>query len=131
VELAGQYAEEVRERWGHTQAYAESSRRTASYSSQDWARIRAAAAALEERLGAASLAGLPARSGEAMDLAEEHRQAICDSYYACDHELHRGLGELYVDDERFKEHYDAVAPGLAQWLRAAINANADRWEQRK
>ncbi|HLP10917.1 MAG TPA: MerR family transcriptional regulator [Flavobacteriales bacterium] len=33
---------------------------------------------------------------------------------------YRGLGKMYVDDERFKEHYDKVKPGLAEYLRDAI-----------
>ncbi len=31
-----QYADEVRERWGDTEAYRESERRTANYSQSDW-----------------------------------------------------------------------------------------------
>ena len=33
---------------------------------------------------------------------------------------------MYVADERFAKTYNDVAPGLAGWLRDAINANADR-----
>jgi hypothetical protein len=42
--------------------------------------------------------------------------------------MHRGLADMYVADERFTRTYDDVAPGLAQWLRDAIHANADRQE---
>jgi hypothetical protein len=42
--------------------------------------------------------------------------------------MHRNLGEMYVADERFAKTYNDVAPGLAVWLRDAINANADRAE---
>lgn len=34
---------------------------------------------------------------------------------------HKGLGELYVADERFKVYYDKIAPGCAEFLRDAIN----------
>lgn len=34
---------------------------------------------------------------------------------------HKELGELYVSDERFKAYYDKIAPGLAKFLRDAIN----------
>jgi hypothetical protein len=60
-----------------------------------------------------------------MDLAEEHRLSI-QTFYDCPPEMHRGLGEMYVADERFTRTYEDVAPGLAAWLRDAINANADR-----
>jgi len=33
---------------------------------------------------------------------------------------------MYVYDERFRAHYDALALGLAQFIRDATHANADR-----
>jgi hypothetical protein len=33
---------------------------------------------------------------------------------------------MYVDDPRFTATYDALAPGLARYLRQAIHANARR-----
>jgi hypothetical protein len=62
-----------------------------------------------------------------MDLSEEHRAAIA-TFYDCGYQMHRGLGEMYLADERFTRTYEDVAPGLAQWLRDAIHANADRHE---
>ena len=32
----------------------------------------------------------------------------------------RGLGEMYVEDGRFKAFYDAIAPGLAEFIRDAL-----------
>jgi MerR family transcriptional regulator, thiopeptide resistance regulator len=40
--------------------------------------------------------------------------------------MHRGLGEMYVADPRFTAHYEQQAPGLAQYVRDALVANADR-----
>ena len=48
---------------------------------------------------------------EAMDLAEEHRRSI-ETFYDCAYPMHRGLGEMYVADERFAKTYNDVAPGL-------------------
>ena len=61
-----------------------------------------------------------------MDLAEEHRGFISRTSYGCGHELHRGLGEMYVADERFTATYEAIRPGLAVYMRDAIAANAAR-----
>jgi hypothetical protein len=61
-----------------------------------------------------------------MDLAEEHRQQIHRRFYDCGYDMHRGLADMYVADPRFTATYDAVRPGLAQYLRDAIHANADR-----
>ena len=42
--------------------------------------------------------------------------------------MHRGLADLYVSDARFTRTYEDQAPGLAQYTRDAIHANADRQE---
>jgi hypothetical protein len=120
------YADEARQRWGDTEAYRQSQERTARYTERDWAEITSESAALSERLAAALGDGVPADSPAAMDLAEEHRQQITRRFYDCGYDVHRGLGDMYVADARFTATYDAVRPGLAQYLREAIHANADR-----
>ncbi|MBB6418645.1 MerR family transcriptional regulator [Streptomyces sp. AK010] len=121
-----QYAEEVEQRWGDTEEYADSQRRTASYTKEDWKRIQAEAADWGERYGALMSADEPPTGEAAMTLAEEHRQHICTWFYECSYEIHRCLGDMYVSDERFKAFYDALRPGLAEHLRDAIVANAAR-----
>jgi len=121
-----EYAAEARERWGNTPQYRQSQERTARYTEQDWREIKAAGGDLERRFAAASAAGAAADSPAAMDLAEEHRRQIDGAFYDCDHAMHRALGDMYVADERFTAHYEAVAPGLARYVRDAIHANADR-----
>ncbi|GHF62993.1 HTH-type transcriptional activator TipA [Streptomyces mashuensis] len=120
------HAAEAERRWGGTEAYAESQRRTAAYGKEDWLRIKAAADGLNRRLAALMDSGAPPESEEAMDLAEEHRQQIGAFCYDCPYEAHTGLAEMYVADERFTATYDAVRPGLAVYLRDAILANAVR-----
>ncbi|MFB8246162.1 MerR family transcriptional regulator [Streptomyces sp. NPDC055952] len=121
-----QYDEEVRERWGGTAEYAESQRRAARYTKDDWLRIQAEAADWGRRYAALIEAGEPSTGEAAGALAEEHRQHICTWFYPCSYELHRCLGEMYVADERFTAFYDAIRPGLAGHLKDAIAANADR-----
>ncbi|MGI5436950.1 MerR family transcriptional regulator [Streptomyces shenzhenensis] len=121
-----QYAEEAEARWGGTEAYAESQRRAARCTKEDWKRLQAEAADWSERYAALVDAGAPPAGEPAMDLAEEHRRHIARSYYACPHEMHRCLGEMYVADERFKAFYDSMRPGLAEHLKEAILANAAR-----
>lgn len=120
------YADEARERWGDSEAYAESQRRTARYTTHDWQRLKAEGEDLERRFAEAMAAGRPADGAEAMDLAEEHRQQISRSYYDCGYDIHRGLAEMYVADPRFTAHYDRRAEGLARYVADAIVANADR-----
>ncbi|MFB9532623.1 MerR family transcriptional regulator [Nonomuraea roseola] len=122
------YEAEVQRRWGGTREYAESRRRVASYTRDDWVRLRDEAALITEELVAAMKAGLPAGGEAAMDLAERHREHISRWFYACTPAIHRCLGELYVGDARFTETFESVASGLAAYLGEAIEANADRQE---
>jgi len=117
---------EAEQKWGDTAAWKESQRRTATYGKADWERIKAEADALNQRLAEAFGAGLAADSGEAMDLAEVHRQHISEYFYDCTYPIHRGIGGMYLADPRFTATYEKLAPGLARWLHDAILANADR-----
>jgi hypothetical protein len=117
---------EAEQRWGDTDAYKRSRRRTAAYTKEDWQRLMAEQQATTQRLGEALRSGLPATSEAAMDLAEEHRRHIDQWFYECGYEMHRKLGEMYTDDERFTQFYEQVEPGLAAYARDAIAANADR-----
>lgn len=123
-----QYEAEVQRRWGEADAYRESARRTARYGKDDWKRMAAEGAHIEPGLAALLEAGTPADSEQAMALAEEHRLQIDRWFYPCSHQMHAGLAEMYVSDERFRQRYEAVRPGLAQYLHDAIKANAARAE---
>ncbi|WP_406311019.1 MerR family transcriptional regulator [Streptomyces thermoviolaceus] len=121
-----QYEEETEQRWGHTEAYAESRRRAASYTKQDWQRIKAEMDDWQQRYAAVVAAGEPASGETAMDLAEEHRQHISRWYFEVPYEMHRCFADMYVSDERFTAYYDGLQPGFAAHLRQAILANAER-----
>jgi MerR family transcriptional regulator, thiopeptide resistance regulator len=118
------YNDEVEQRWGGTDAYAESARRTARYTKNDWQRVKQEWDGLMIRWIAALDGGVPAESQEGMDLAEEHRQQITRFFYECSLEIHIGLAEMYLADERFTKYYEDQRPGLAQYTHDAIMANA-------
>jgi DNA-binding transcriptional MerR regulator len=120
------YAQEAEQRWGETDAYRQSQRRVATYTKQDWQRLKAQGADIDRRLAAALEGGVAADCEEAMALAEEHRMHITRWFYDCGYDIHRGLGDMYVGDPRFTARYEEIAPGLTQFLRAAIHANARR-----
>ncbi|MGW3946907.1 MerR family transcriptional regulator [Micrococcus endophyticus] len=123
------YQAEAEQRWGETDAWAESARRTKRYSKQDWERIKADQEAATGLAAAALRAGEPASSAAAMDAAEAARAHITRWFYEVSPAMHRGLGDMYAADPRFAKTYDDVEPGLAAYLRDAIHANADRLER--
>jgi MerR family transcriptional regulator, thiopeptide resistance regulator len=118
------HADEARERWGDTDAYRESHRRTSSYTKGDWLRLREEGDAVETEFAACLTAGEPASGARAKAAAEAHRQHIDTWFYPCSYDMQVGLADMYVADPRFRAHYDDIADGLADYVHEAIVANA-------
>lgn len=121
-----EHAEEAEQRWGGTDAYRQSQRRVSNYTQEDWLKIKAEHDEVVANLAALFGSGAAPDSEEAMAAAEAHRRHISRWYYECSHEIHRGLGEMYVGDERFRANYEVLAPGLSEFIRDAARANAER-----
>ncbi|MGW6142089.1 MerR family transcriptional regulator [Streptomyces sp. NPDC055140] len=121
-----QYQEEAEQRWGNTEAWAESQRRAATYTKEDWQRIQAEVDDWGRRYAALVAAGEQPSGEAAMALAEEHRQHVSQNYFEVSYEMHVCFGDMYVADERFKAFYDSMGEGVAEHLRDAIHANAAR-----
>lgn len=122
------HSEEARRRWGGSKAYARSQRRVGTYTKADWERINAEGEEIYLALARAMADGRAPDSPAAMDLSERHRAYITRWFYDCTTGIHRGLGQLYADDERFTATVDAHAEGLSAYLREAFAANAARQE---
>jgi DNA-binding transcriptional MerR regulator len=121
-----EHEDEARERWGDTDAYRESARRTRGYGKEDWARYKAASDALNDEIAALVDEGVAPDDPRAMDAVDRHRLLIDEWFYPCSREMHANLGEMYVADPRFTATYEAIRPGMAAWMRDAIAANARR-----
>ena len=91
-----EYEQEAQERWGETDAWQQSARRTKSYTKADFEQIKGEADAVNAAFVAAMRSGAPATSAEAMDAAEEHRAHIERWFYDLDHGFHRGLADMYL-----------------------------------
>lgn len=118
------HAEEAERRWGDSEAFKESNRRVSKYTKEDWLTLQAEAEEIQNRLATAFEAGLAPDGEEAMAAAEAHRQHISRWFYECTYEIHRGLTDMYVSDERFRSNYDTQTPGLAAYIKEAAHANA-------
>ena len=117
-----QYEDEAKQRWGDTDAYAESQRRTRSYGKAEWSQIKSEADAIYQRLADLMRAGTPVDDPAVRAAVAEHRAHITRWFYPCSEEIHRGLGAMYVADPRFTANLDKVVPGFARFLRDAFNA---------
>jgi DNA-binding transcriptional MerR regulator len=118
-----QYEDEVKQRWGNTDAYKESMRRTKQYGKAEWQQIQGDWGTIYGDMAALMKAGTPVTDPAVQALVEKHRAHIDQWFYPCSVEMHKGLGAMYVQDERFKANLDKVAPGFAQYLSDAIAAS--------
>ena len=124
-----EFEDETRERWGHTEAYRESARRTQAYGEAEWSEIRHESEAIVRELVELMRVGEPAAGEAAGALAERHRRHISRWFYPCSPRMHRGLAEMYIADERFARTYERQAEGLAAYFHDAIVGNADAHER--
>ncbi|MDX2092595.1 MAG: MerR family transcriptional regulator [Kofleriaceae bacterium] len=118
-----EYEAEARERWGETDAYKESARRTKTYGKADWERMKEEANAINQQLVACMNAGAPPDDPRTQAAVDAHRLHIDTWFYPCSKEMHKNLGAMYVADERFTKNLDKVAPGFARYLSEAIAAS--------
>jgi MerR family transcriptional regulator, thiopeptide resistance regulator len=123
--VGAEWADEASERWGESDAFKESQRRTSAYTKADWIRLKDEGDDGLRAFREAMQAGAPATGETARALAEQHRRYITRWFYDCGYDLHRALAEMYVADDRFRATYESVAPGLAAYVHDAIIANCD------
>jgi DNA-binding transcriptional MerR regulator len=119
-----QYEDEARERWGKTDTYKESMKRTKRYTAEDWKAIKAEQAAIYNDASAAMKAGKPPSDPEVRKIVERHRLSIDRWFYPCSTEMQRGLAALYESDSRFAESIDKHGTGLTSFLVRAIRETA-------
>ncbi len=89
-----QYEEEVQQRWGDTDAYKESARRTKRYTPEDWQRYRQEAEALNQAMAEVMDRGFKPASPETLEVIERMRLLIDTWFYPCSRGMHANLGEM-------------------------------------
>ncbi len=111
------YEPEARERWGDA---------AVDNSNANWERLGEAGKKrhmsedqrIVEALGAATRIHLAADSPEVQEVVAQH-YAWLTAIWTPNAEAYVSLTQMYVDDERFRIHYDEVTPGAAALLRDA------------
>ncbi len=114
------YEKEVKEKWGHTQAYKESREKTAEYSANKWNDVNEGLMAVFGEFAQVKKDGFAADSNEAAAIAKKLQAYITENFYTCTKEILSGLGDMYVFDDRFRENIDKYGKGTAEYAREAI-----------
>lgn len=114
-----QYAEEVKARWGATDAYREYAEKWAGKEESEQKDAAEGLMALFVELGA--LRDGPCTDEAVQEKVKALQAYISRNYYTCTDEILRGLGEMYVNDARMRENIDkAAGEGTAAFVREAI-----------
>ncbi|WP_082197217.1 MerR family transcriptional regulator [Bacillus sp. FJAT-27916] len=119
-----QYEQEVKEKYGQTEAYEQSEKKRKSYKDDDFARIEQERTAIFERI--AAVMDRKPEEDAVQELIHEWRMHITRYHYNCTIEIFRGLGDMYTADERFKENLDKIKNGLADYMSEAIRIYGSR-----
>jgi MerR family transcriptional regulator, multidrug-efflux activator len=116
------YAKEAEEKYG--EVYRKTQKKTANYSKEDWQNIMSEADTIYKRL--AALSDRSSTDEKVQSAINDWREHISTHYYECTVEIFRGLGDMYVADERFTKNIDKYGEGLAAFMKEAIQEYCNR-----
>jgi len=114
---------EAKAKWGHTAAYAESQRRVARMGKEEWAAVKKEVSGIDEDAARCMKEG-EAPGSAATQAVMARKYASLRHFYEPSPDMFAGLGAGYVEDPRFRAHYESIAPGLSEYLRDAMAAFA-------
>ncbi|MCI4167617.1 MerR family transcriptional regulator [Bacillus spizizenii] len=120
------YADEVRKLYGREIAE-ETEKRTSAYSADDWRAIMAEFDSIYRQIAARMIHGPD--DAEVQSAVGAFRDHISQYHYECTLDIFRGLGEVYITDERFTNAINQYGEGLAAFLREAIIIYCDQQEK--
>ena len=115
--LKSQYAEEAKQRWGNTNAYKEYEQRHTDHS-----QAAALLDAVFEGFAELNRSGISPNDEEAKTQVDKLQQCITDNFYTCTEDILKGLGQMYVSDERFKTNIDKHGEGTAEYVSHCIES---------
>ena len=116
-DLKNQYAEEVKQRWGNTAAYKEFEQRHTDYN-----KAAVLLDAVFEEFAELNRSGISPDSEPAKIMVEKLQQCITDNFYTCTDDILKGLGQMYVTDDRFRKNIDRHGEGTAEFVSACIKS---------
>jgi DNA-binding transcriptional MerR regulator len=114
------YKQEVKEKWGETDAYKEHKEKTKDYGKEKWNNLSEKMNDIMAEFSVCMKNGEAPDSDNAQSLVKMLQNHITENYYHCSNEILMGLGQMYIADERFKNNIDKNGEGTAEFIREAI-----------
>lgn len=118
-----QYQEEVKNRWGNTDAYKQSMYKVSKMTKVDMDKLKEDGKKHTQAIADNMHKGIDHPDVQA--LIKQSHEGV-NFFYECSVEMFRSLGQMYVDDPRFTAYYEKFAPGLAVFMRDAIAYYCDQ-----
>jgi DNA-binding transcriptional MerR regulator len=118
------HKDEAEKRWGNTDAYKQSQERVGKLTKEEWIKIKAEGEVITQSIAGMFSAGKPAGSADVQEQIDRFYRHL-HHFYDPGYEMFKGLGQMYVDDPRFTEHYEKRVKGLAVFMRDAMAVYAD------
>ncbi len=119
------YENEAKERWGETDSWSQSTKRTKRYDAAEWLQIKEEQATIWTEAAAAMEDGQHCDGDVARSLVERHRQFIDRWFYPLTPVTHVTLADMWEVDERFRENIDKFGAGLTTWIANAVRNTAN------
>lgn len=119
-----QYGNEIRERYGDD-TINKANQKLMGMTEEDYEAFNKLTDTLMATLAEAAAAHDP-NSEIAQRAAALHKEWLMFYWPEYSAEAHAGLAQMYVDDPRFRAHYDVLGPGTAEFLRDAIRVFTGR-----
>ncbi|MBU5593438.1 MerR family transcriptional regulator [Clostridium sp. MSJ-4] len=117
-----EYRKEVREKYGE-EIVDQCDKKTRGYNKDKWNSLNAEGERIFREISLLMNEG--AREEKVQKLIKEHYKYINDNFYNCTPEIYKGLGDLYIQDERFTAYYENIKPGLAKFMKEAMHIFID------
>lgn len=119
------YGKEIREKYGED-TVEKSNAKYMGQTKEQYEKAEALAAEISRKIKELQGNADPS-SEEGKALGALHKEWLLLYWPAYDKDAHRGLGDMYVEDERFRAYYDKIQEGAAAYLRDAIYAYTEEF----
>ena len=119
VKEINKYNAEAKEKWSNTSEYKEYEEKSKNRTKQEFEDINDRFMNIFSEIG--KLKDLSVEDEKVQEKIKELQQFITANYYTCTNEILYSLGQMYVNDERFKNNIDnAGGEGTAKFVSEAI-----------
>ncbi|SDT68971.1 MerR family transcriptional regulator [Jiangella sp. DSM 45060] len=117
------YEEEARSRWGDL-AVDDATARIRGWSAEQAELAKSGFGAAMDTLRTLRADGAPVDDARVQEVVDQHHRWLC-LFWTPNRESYRGLADLYVDDDRFRQSVGQGDDALVEYLRDAMKAYAD------